>query len=156
MRLRAVVMFTVGLVAVGAIVAPANAISPQNQLDLSGRSFAVTVSYVDDAGVQHVFPNCYRFDANGDWFDKVLNVVLGNPDPPALGTWVQSLNGKDAPYSAVADLSRFGFGKVYQDGTVAQAENGVLQLTATTIAPKGLLGKGKKTLSAVGSEVPSC
>jgi hypothetical protein len=121
----------------------------QNLRGMAGRSFVVSVT--DVGGNIPVFTNCYRFNADGSWYDQVLVQVFHGP----LGMWEQHRNGANTPYTAEVD---FGGGVVMvQTGMVTpRGGTGVLQLTATTVVPPGLLGSGEVTLYAVGSEAESC
>ncbi len=121
----------------------------QNLRGMAGRSFVVSVT--DVGGNIPVFTNCYRFNADGSWYDQVLVVAFGGP----LGTWEQHLNGTSTPYRTEVDLGSPGV--MVQTGVVTPKKgDGVLQLTATTIVPPGVLGSGEVALYAVGSEVDSC
>ena len=143
------------------IPAAATPSESQHLRGMAERTFFVQVSAF---GGPFLFANCYTFNADGSWYDLVLQDFA----PGALGTWTQATNGARTAYNVVvpesvlegaigpgADVG----GDLVQNGTVTPAMGrGVLQLSATSVIPAELLGPGAPALKvvSVGSEVESC
>ena len=127
---------------------------PQRLRGLDDRQFMVTVEVVssDFAGVPvgDTFPNCYVFNAGGEWID---------PGFFAPGNWEQHSVGAKTSYNASAEA--YGFLFLTQEGLVTPAMGGgVLQLTATSevFIPAGVLGPDEIQVEfySVGFEVEQC
>ena len=150
-RKRLVALVAVGAFSGAAIGVPAQATpsGSQNLRGMAGRVFAVRVTV--SPPVVAPFTNCYRFGVGDRWDDDALDIA----SPGHLqGKWTQGTTGASTPYSASVDYGADG--RLVQTGTVTPVlGSGVLQLSATTVVPKAVLGL-ELMLTAVGAEATTC
>ena len=131
---------------------------PQRLRGLDDRQFMVTVEVVssDFVGVPvgDTFPNCYVFNAGGEWIDQGFPI-------PDLNNWEQHSVGAKTSYNAWAGIPGVIF--LTQEGLVTPAMGGgVLQLTAISevFVAEGVIEGVPQDVNveyySVGFEVEQC